>query len=124
MSVRDKRRLVLFLYHGLIVGGSATGVGVGERLGIPGVISVSLLLLTAHVLTFRAVPIAGWIAQRLIRRTACCGCGMPLDLVQWWTCTCGWLSPRPRHILSPCPNCTTPGASFCSCPSCGVSIPL
>jgi hypothetical protein len=112
-NIKTRRQLISFVYHLAVWTISLLGISVG--------INLMFYLLAFHLFTFRLIPIVRWLQEQLIPEAVCLACGQEIELVNQYRCGCGYISPRERHIFSPCALC---GQSFLwiVCPACETSI--
>jgi hypothetical protein len=120
-NVKNRRHLISFLYHLAVWSIALFGIRVGEALSSHNLIFLSGSLLTFHLLTFKVIPVSRWLQEYLIPEAVCPGCGQAIELVGLYRCNCGYLSPRERHIFTPCPLCRKQFL-WLICPVCETSI--
>jgi len=120
-NIKTRRQMISFLYHLAVLMFSFFGIEVGFALGSNGLINLSACLFAFHLLTFRVIPISRWIQEQLIQEAVCYACGQEVELVNQYRCSCGYISPRERHVFSPCPICGK-CFSWIVCPVCETSI--
>jgi len=120
-NVRTRRQMISFLYHLAVLTSCFLGIEVGSALGNQSLLNLSVCLMVFHMLTLRVIPISRWIQERLISEAVCFACGQEVELVSQYRCGCGYISPKERHVFSPCPMC---GKCFLwiVCPACETSI--
>ena len=123
MSLRSRRQSLTLALHLAVALLCACGMVAGLASDHEDVFVLSGVTLLGYVLTLRLNPLPRLVASRIIRQTECPACGQVIDLVGIWRCGCGFVTWRPRHAFSPCPNC---GKIFrwLVCPSCEASIPI
>jgi len=123
VSLRMRRLVVGVAYHGVLVILCFAGIVLGEATGNPALSGLAALVLVGHALTFRLNPLGRMIHESLIGEADCPACGEVIDLVQIWTCSCGFVTWQPRHAFSLCPSCRRV-LSWIVCPACETSIPM
>jgi hypothetical protein len=123
MSLKGKRFLLGAYYHGLALILCLAGLLLGEVARAPALAGLAVLGLLVHILAFRLDPVGRFIQERLIQQAECPACGDVVDLVDTWSCACGFVTWRPRHAFSPCCNCGRV-MSWIVCPGCEASIPI
>jgi len=111
-NIKTRRQLISFLYHLAIWTIGLLGISVG--------INLMFYLLVFHLLTFRFIPILRWLQEQLIPDAVCFACGQDIELVNQYRCGCGYISPRERHIFSPCALCKQ-SFLWIECPACQSS---
>ena len=110
-------------FHGALMSLCLVGMLLGDALGNVALVSIAALILVGDLLTIRLNPSTRMIQESAIRDAECPACGEAIDLVQTWSCPCGFVTWRPRHAFSPCPNCRKV-LSWIVCPVCDASIPV
>ena len=121
MSLRMKRRLFTFTFHGLASLLCLLGVVMGLSANSDSLTGFSLLILVVYVLTLRLNPLPRLILSRLIQQVTCEECGEVMDLSNTWSCHCGYVSWVHRSAWAPCRNCS--GVfKYIVCPRCDASI--
>lgn len=123
MSVRGKRRLIVFCYHAGIAIFCIVLAKSGEIVGSALMPRIAGAILLGDILTFRLIPLSRHLEELLIPEAVCYSCGTVIDLVGSFRCGCGFLSHKERHVFSPCPMCGKVFL-FLTCPSCETSIPI
>jgi len=122
-TIKTKRKIIAFIYHSGVISISLIGIKAGTAFNSPGLLNISAIVLLAHLLTFRIIPILRWIQERLIREATCYGCGAMIALDGLFRCSCGYMSHRERHVFSHCPMCSK-YYRWITCPACETSIPI
>jgi len=120
-NVKNRRQSISFLYHLAVWSIALFGISVGEALGSHNITFLSGSLLAFDLLTFSIIPFSRWLQEYLIPEAACPACGHTVELIGQYRCSCGYLSPRERHIFSPCPLCRK-HFRWLTCPVCETSI--
>lgn len=123
MRPRTKRRLIVFCYHASTVTVAGLLALAGGATNNTALATAGGLLFWGNLLTWRIVPIGRYLVERLVSTALCPLCGEGIDLVSFWRCGCGFTSPRPRHVLSLCPECRK-GFQYLVCPICQMSNPI
>lgn len=120
-SVRSKRQIIAFCYHVGVVMICIAMAKAGQFFNSSAMFQVSGVILLAHLLTFRIIPVSRWLQEWLIPEAVCPGCGTAIDLVGIYRCGCGFVPHKERHVFSPCPMCGKL-YSWVVCPLCETSI--
>lgn len=123
MSIRMRRQLITFVYHGVIVLIAVSIMAMGEAFGMPRLIGWGLGVFGFHVLSFRIIPMSRWVQEWVIQTATCSGCGHVWDLTNFYRCGCGFVPDAERHAFRPCPHCGKI-FSWLECRNCQTSIPL
>ena len=123
MSIRAKRRLIVFCYHAGIVVFCIGLAKVGSIDGNAAMSEVAGVIILGDILTFRIIPLSRKLQELLIPEAVCFGCGTAIELVGIYRDGCGFQSHRERHVFSPCPMCGK-YYSWITCPVCETSIPI
>jgi len=113
MTLRTKRRLITLGYLSVLT--LVTHMFVCWEPGL-----AAAILLVGLVLS-RVLPRK--MAGHLLRTTTCRSCGVEIDLVDQWECSCGYLPEEPRHAFERCPNCKE-NFSYLVCPRCGAWLKI
>lgn len=121
LSISSKRWLIACGYHAAIIASSLILTKLGTALENETIGMFAIGLLISDVLTFRLIPISRWIQESLIQEGTCYGCGAVVEFIGRYKCSCGYLSPKDRHIFSPCGLCKK-SFRFAVCPKCETSI--
>ena len=79
-NIKTKRKIIAFIYHSGVLSISLIGIKAGTAFNSPELLNISAIVLLAHLLTFRIIPILRWIQEKLIRETTCYGCGALIEL--------------------------------------------
>jgi len=121
VTIKKKRLLIMTIYYGTVTVVCLAGIGLGEACAFQDLSLFAILVLIGHVLTFRLNPLPQVFQERHIQQAECPACGETFDLINTWTCSCGYVTWRPRHAFSPCPHCKKI-FRWLVCPQCDASV--
>ena len=121
LSIRAKRRLIVFCYHAGIVVFCIGLAKVGSIDGNTVMPEVAGAILLGDIFTFRLFPLSRHLEAWLIPEAVCFSCGNVIELMGIYRCGCGYQSYKERHVFSPCPNCHK-FYDWIECPVCQTSI--
>lgn len=122
-SLKRQRLLIRLVFHGAVIFVLSVITLIAAALEVDTVVAIFGLTLFAYLLTMRLNPIPIRLELALVWNHECVACGAVFDLVDTWSCRCGYVSWQPRHAFSPCPHCHGT-FEFLQCPKCeqGVGV--
>lgn len=117
MGLRERQLGVAIMLHSAVVALAIGTAFLGDLLRLGPLLDAGGFLLLFHLLTFRRLPLARLVQQLLIRTHRCRQCGLEMEMVESWKCSCGYIAER--HAFSPCPQCGK-GFAWIGCSRCGA----
>ncbi len=122
MDLKTRRILIRLKIHAPVLTFLAAAAFVGMAAGSLSAAGPFALLFFIYGVTIPINPLPRIWEERTIQDAECPACGQGIDLVNTWSCGCGFVTWVPRHAFSPCPNCGKVFA-WLVCPQCETSIP-
>ena len=123
MSLRNRRTLVLLVWHGTFIGIALLEIVLGKLLARDGLVQGSVIFLTFYLLTVRRNPFPRAIERLRLQSQRCDWCHNDIPLTGPWQCTNSRFLPRNRHAFDTCPGCAHRW-EFIECPFDGTHILL
>lgn len=121
MTLRGKRVLLRLVVHGTVTVVALLGILLGQLSASPDTIGLFGLALLGYLVTLRINPLPGLVERNLYQEVECSSCGQVVELVNNWTCGCGFQTWQPRHGLAPCLHCHKV-YDWLQCPHCDAGI--
>ncbi len=121
VNIKRKRLLIRLAFHTAALVLLLSASLLAQLIGSPSAAAFFTVIFLGYAITMRANPLPGRIERRLVVETECPNCGETFDLVNNWSCGCGYVTWEPRHAFSPCPHCKKV-FTWLVCPTCEGSI--
>lgn len=121
MNLRVKRLLLRLVVHSLVLGLAFSGMMLGVLAESGPLAGFFALAFLGYLAILRVNPLPKLLERSIFQELECSSCGQAIDLVNNWTCGCGFVTWEPRHGLSNCPHCRKEYA-WLQCPRCEAGI--
>jgi hypothetical protein len=120
-SLREKRLYLRLGFHAAVMAFFFIFILAGALTDNASSSGFFAILLIGYLATLRLNPLPRLLERRLFKEIECAACGQTIQLMDSWSCGCGFVTWEPRHALSPCPVCKKE-FPWLQCPSCENGI--